>query len=128
MAKPVPCPVGVQVPCCDHTEVSPEGHLRKAPGTESARSSGSCADNGELNSWKGMQGRPRPPVLEHSAKVQRGPHTIGFLKGKSAVRIHRDLLQERRMSGLHFWSRGYCVSTVGLDEQRCGSISASRSS
>ena len=43
-------------------------------------------------------------------------HTIGFLKGKSAVRIHRDLLHERRMTGLHFWATGYCVSTVGLDE------------
>jgi len=29
-------------------------------------------------------------------------YTIGFLKGKSAVRIHRELLQERRMTGLHF--------------------------
>ena len=45
-------------------------------------------------------------------------HTIGFLKGKSAVRIHRDLLRERRMTGLHFWATGYCVSTVGLDERR----------
>ena len=41
---------------------------------------------------------------------------IGFLKGKSAVRIHRNLLGNRRVTGLHFWSRGYCVSTVGLDE------------
>jgi putative transposase len=41
---------------------------------------------------------------------------IGFLKGKSAIRIHRELLRERRMTGLHFWARGYCVSTVGLDE------------
>jgi putative transposase len=42
---------------------------------------------------------------------------IGFLKGKSAVRIHRQLEKQRRVTGLHFWSRGYCVSTVGLDEQ-----------
>jgi len=42
---------------------------------------------------------------------------IGFLKGKSAVRIHRELLQNRRVTGLHFWARGYCVSTVGLDEE-----------
>ncbi len=41
---------------------------------------------------------------------------IGFLKGKSAVRIHRNLMGNRRVTGLHFWSRGYCVSTVGLDE------------
>ncbi len=43
---------------------------------------------------------------------------VGFLKGKSAVRIHRELLHERRMSGLHFWAQGYCVSTVGPDEAR----------
>ena len=43
---------------------------------------------------------------------------IGFLKGKSAIRIHRELLGHRRnFTGLHFWSRGYCVSTVGLDEE-----------
>jgi putative transposase len=42
--------------------------------------------------------------------------TIGFLKGKSTVRIHRDLLHERRMTGLQFWATGYCVSTVGFDE------------
>jgi len=28
------------------------------------------------------------------------------------------LLKERRMSGLHFWAAGYCVSTVGLDEEQ----------
>ena len=55
---------------------------------------------------------------EHPAEVQCGPYTIGFLKGKSAVRIHRELLHERRMTGLHFWAAGYCVSTVGLDEER----------
>ena len=41
---------------------------------------------------------------------------IGFLKGKSAVRIHRTILKLKRTTGLHFWARGYCVSTVGLDE------------
>jgi putative transposase len=41
---------------------------------------------------------------------------IGFLKGKSAVRIHRQF-GEKRVFGLHFWAVGYCVSTVGLDEK-----------
>ncbi len=41
---------------------------------------------------------------------------IGFLKGKSAVLIHRKILKTKKMTGLHFWARGYCVSTVGLDE------------
>ena len=43
-------------------------------------------------------------------------YTVGFLKGKSAVKIHRELLYQKRMTGLHFWARGYCVSTVGYDE------------
>ena len=43
--------------------------------------------------------------------------TIGYLKGKSAIRIHRKLLgTEGTLFGRSFWSRGYCVSTVGLDE------------
>ena len=44
-------------------------------------------------------------------------YTIGFLKGKSAVRIHRELMNERRMAGLHFWATGYWVSTIGRDEE-----------
>ena len=45
-------------------------------------------------------------------------NTVGWLKGKSAIRIHRECLgRERNFTGLHFWARGYCVSTVGLDEQ-----------
>src|SRR5262249_30782488 len=44
--------------------------------------------------------------------------TVGFLKGKSAVRIHRELLHERRMTGLPFWAAVACVSTIGLDEAR----------
>jgi REP-associated tyrosine transposase len=42
---------------------------------------------------------------------------IGFLKGKSAVRIHRNLLNKSKTKRLHFWARGYCVSTIGLDEE-----------
>ncbi len=44
-------------------------------------------------------------------------NTVGFLKGKSAIRIFRDYIQvKRNFTGKHFWARGYCVSTVGLDE------------
>jgi len=44
-------------------------------------------------------------------------NTIGFIKGKSAIRIHRDLLKSKKMTGLSFWAKGYCVSTVGFDEE-----------
>ena len=43
--------------------------------------------------------------------------TVGYLKGKSAIRIHRELMKmQGTLFGRSFWSRGYCVSTVGLDE------------
>ncbi len=43
--------------------------------------------------------------------------TIGYLKGKSAIRIHRELLRTKgTLFGRAFWARGYCVSTVGLNE------------
>ncbi len=47
----------------------------------------------------------------------RVANAVGFLKGKSAVRIHRELMSEKRVTGLHFWATGYCVSTVGYDEE-----------
>jgi len=42
---------------------------------------------------------------------------VGYLKGKSAIHIHRKMhVVKQGFTGKHFWSRGYCVSTVGLDE------------
>jgi putative transposase len=43
-------------------------------------------------------------------------NAIGFLKGKSAIRLHREFGAIR--IGKHFWIRGYNVSTVGLDEEQ----------
>ena len=53
--------------------------------------------------------------------------TVGYLKGKSAVRIHRELLRTHgTLFGRSFWSRGYCVSTVGLDEAMIRSTSTTK--
>ena len=44
---------------------------------------------------------------------------MGFLKGKLALRLFDRFPQLRkRYWGQHVWSRGYCVSTIGLDEER----------
>ena len=44
---------------------------------------------------------------------------MGFLKGKLALRLFDRYPQLRKKYwGQHVWSRGYCVSTVGLDEDR----------
>ena len=43
---------------------------------------------------------------------------IGLLKGKSASEVMCfGTPQNRNVRGRHFWARGYCVSTVGLDEK-----------
>ena len=44
---------------------------------------------------------------------------VGFLKGKSAIKIFdRYINLKNRYWGRHFWAKGYCVSTVGLDEEK----------
>ena len=44
---------------------------------------------------------------------------MGFLKGKLALSLFDKYPGLRRKYwGQHVWSRGYCVSTVGLDEER----------
>jgi len=43
---------------------------------------------------------------------------VGYMKGKSAIHIARAYLGQRKnYSGMHFWARGYFVSTVGADEE-----------
>jgi len=44
---------------------------------------------------------------------------MGYLKGKLAIRILQryEKLGEKYW-GRHLWSRGYCVSTIGIDETR----------
>jgi len=45
--------------------------------------------------------------------------TMGYLKGKSSVRIHRELMGTKgTLFGRKFWAKGYCVSTVGLNEEQ----------
>ena len=42
---------------------------------------------------------------------------VGRLKGQSSMRIFRQFryLRKQKYWGNHFWSKGYCVNTVGLD-------------
>jgi len=44
---------------------------------------------------------------------------MGYLKGKLAIRVfNRYEYLRKRYWGGKLWSRGYCVSTVGLDEDK----------
>ena len=53
----------------------------------------------------------RIPPRESAADV------VGFLKGKSAIRMHYEFGNRKAPTQQkNFWSRGYFVSTVGLNE------------
>jgi putative transposase len=45
---------------------------------------------------------------------------MGVLKGKTAIMMFKSYptLRKKPYWGNHFWSRGYFVSTVGIDEER----------
>jgi putative transposase len=44
---------------------------------------------------------------------------MGYLKGKLAIRLFERYPQlGKQYWGRHLWSRGYCVSTIGLDEEK----------
>jgi putative transposase len=44
---------------------------------------------------------------------------MGYLKGKIALRLFQQYESlGRRYWGRYLWARGYCVSTVGLDEEK----------
>jgi putative transposase len=43
-----------------------------------------------------------------------------ILKGKTAIKIFKSYpgLKKKPYWGNHFWSRGYCVTTLGMDEEK----------
>ncbi len=44
---------------------------------------------------------------------------VGTVKGRTAIRVFNRFqkLKEKPYWGNHFWARGYCVDTVGLDSE-----------
>lgn len=45
---------------------------------------------------------------------------VGIVKGRTAIRVFNKFrhLKQKPYWGNHFWSRGYCVDTVGLDTEK----------
>ena len=45
---------------------------------------------------------------------------MGMLKGKTAIKLFKifPTLKKKPYWGNHFWSRGYCVSFISLDETK----------
>jgi hypothetical protein len=116
MGKFIACEMGLQIPYCNHSEIPKEGAIRAI----SKASWGSGAGTVPATRDKVVEGHLMPDHIHMCLSIPPKysvAFAIGFIKGKSAVRIHRQILGNKRVTGLHFWSRGYCVSTVGLDEE-----------
>ena len=73
--------------------------------------------------WKGVEIIEGSAMVDHIHRVVSIPPKysvssfMGYLKGKSALMIfdrHANL--KYKFGNRHFWSRGYYVSTVGLNE------------
>ncbi len=45
---------------------------------------------------------------------------VGMIKGRTAIRVLNRFKELRRKPywGNHFWTKGYCVDTVGLDSEK----------
>ena len=45
---------------------------------------------------------------------------VGTVKGRTAIRVLNRFRELRRKPywGNHFWTKGYCADTVGLDEEK----------
>jgi putative transposase len=76
--------------------------------------------------WKGAEVLELKVLADHVHLVVDMPpresvaDLMGLLKGKTAIKLFKSYQGLRRKPywGNHFWSRGYCVSTVGVDEEQ----------
>jgi len=78
-----------------------------------------------LCEWKGVEIIEMNVQIDHIHLVSSIPPKVsvsdllGVLKGKLAIKIFRTYphLKKKPYWGNHFWSRGYFVITVGIDEE-----------
>ena len=78
-----------------------------------------------LCEWKGVEIIEMNVQIDHVHLVCSVPPKVsiselmGTLKGKLAIKLFKSYpkLKQKPYWGNHFWSRGYFVSTVGVDEE-----------
>ena len=78
-----------------------------------------------LCDWKGVEVVELSIQADHIHIIVSVPPKVsisslmGMLKGKTAIKIFKSYpaLKKKPYWGNHFWARGYCSSTIGLDEE-----------
>jgi len=76
--------------------------------------------------WKGIEILELNIRKDHVHMVATIPPRIsisdamGIIKWKTAIALFKGHtnLKEKPYRGNHFWSRGYCVTTIGMDEDK----------
>lgn len=79
-----------------------------------------------LCEWKGAEVLELSVQRDHVHMVVSIPPRVsiselmGIVKGKTAIKIFKNYpaLKKKPYWLNHFWSRGYCSSTIGLDEEK----------
>ena len=76
----------------------------------------------KLSSEKGVEILEGNMCSDHVHMMLRIPpkyrvaEVMGFLKGKSSIRLHNEFRKGKMLSGKKFWSRGYFVRSSGIDQ------------
>jgi len=76
--------------------------------------------------WKGIEVLELSVMKDHVHMVATIPpresisEVMGILKGKTAIALFKISpgLKKKPYRGNHFWSKGYCVTTLGMDEEK----------
>jgi putative transposase len=76
--------------------------------------------------WKDIEVLELSVMKDHVHMVATIPpresisEVMGILKGKTAIALFKGKpgLKKKPYWGNHFWSRGYCVTTIGMDEEK----------
>ena len=79
-----------------------------------------------LLEWIGCEKKGLNIQIDHIHLIVSVPPKVsisklmGVMKGKTAIKIFKNYpkLKKKPYWGNHFWSRGYCVDTIGLDEEK----------
>ena len=78
-----------------------------------------------VSSWKDVKIMEMNVQIDHVHMVCSIPPKLsvsdymGVLKGKTAIKLFKTYpnLKQKPYWGNHFWSRGYFISTVGIEEE-----------
>lgn len=78
-----------------------------------------------MSEWLGCEVRELNVREDHVHVVVSIPPKVsvseymGTIKGKTAIKLFKSYpgLRKKPYWGNHYWARGYCVSTIGIDEE-----------